>query len=110
VPTMFVGFLNFPERVQYDLSSVRFAVSAAAPLPPEVQQQFQAVTGGKMMEAYGLTETSPAATMDPIGSPRDNSLGVPVPDTDVKIVDVETGSRSFLPVRSARSSSRGPRS
>jgi long-chain acyl-CoA synthetase len=95
VPTMFVGFLNFPERDQYDLGSVRFAVSAAAPLAPEIQQQFQAVTGGKMVEAYGLTETSPAATMDPIGSPRDNSLGVPVPDTDVKIVDVETGAQEL---------------
>jgi len=97
VPTMFVGFLNFPDRDKYDLTSVRFAVSAAAPLPPEVQQQFQAVTGGRMMEAYGLTETSPAATMDPIDSPRDHSLGVPVPDTDVKIVDTESGTQE-LPV------------
>lgn len=97
VPTMFVGFLNFPDRDQYDLTSVRFAVSAAAPLPPEVQQRFQTVTGGRMMEAYGLTETSPAATMDPIDNPRDNSLGVPVPDTDVKIVDTETGTQE-LPV------------
>jgi long-chain acyl-CoA synthetase len=97
VPTMFIGFLNFPNRDEYDLSSVRFAVSAAAPLPPEVQQRFQAVTGGKMVEAYGLTETSPAATMDPIGSPRDNSLGVPVPDTDVKIVGVETGTEELSP-------------
>jgi long-chain acyl-CoA synthetase len=95
VPTMFVGFLNFPDRDQYDLTSVRFAVSAAAPLPPEVQQQFQAVTGGRMMEAYGLTETSPTATMDPIDSPRDHSLGVPVPDTDVKIVDTETGTQEL---------------
>jgi long-chain acyl-CoA synthetase len=51
-----------------------------------------------MIEAYGLTETSPAATVDPIDSPRDHSLGVPVPDTDVKIVDAETGSHE-LPVR-----------
>jgi len=91
VPTMFIGFINFPDRDQYDLTSVRFAVSAAAPLPPEVQQQFQTITGGKMVEAYGLTETSPAATVDPIDSPRDHSLGVPVPDTDVKIVDTDTG-------------------
>ncbi|MGD9046741.1 MAG: AMP-binding protein, partial [Anaerolineae bacterium] len=97
VPTMFVGFLNFPDRDQYDLTSVRFAVSAAAPLPPEVQQQFETVTGGRMIEAYGLTETSPAATVDPIDSPRAHSLGVPVPDTDVKIVDTETGSEE-LPV------------
>jgi long-chain acyl-CoA synthetase len=96
VPTMFIGFLNFPDRDQYDLTSLRFAVSAAAPLPPEVQQQFKAVTGGQMMEAYGLTETSPCATMDPIDRPKDNSLGVPLPDTDVKIVDVETGDQELL--------------
>jgi long-chain acyl-CoA synthetase len=97
VPTMFVGFLNFPERDEYSLTSLRFAVSAAAPLAPEVQQQFQDVTGGVMMEAYGLTETSPAATMDPIDSPRASSLGVPIPDTDVRIVDVETGEQELDP-------------
>jgi len=95
VPTMFVGFNNFPDREKYDLTSVRFAVSAAAPLPPEVQQRFEAITGGKMVEAYGLTETSPAATMDPIDHPRASSLGVPLPDTDVKIVDVETGEQEL---------------
>jgi long-chain acyl-CoA synthetase len=97
VPTMFIGLLNFPEREQYDLTSLRFAVSAAAPLPPEVQQRFQEVTGGVMMEAYGLTETSPCATMDPIDRPKHSSLGVPLPDTDVKIVDVETGEEELPP-------------
>jgi long-chain acyl-CoA synthetase len=97
VPTMFIGFNNFPEREKYDLTSLRFAASAAAPLPPEVQERFEAITGGKMVEAYGLTETGPAATMDPIDSPRARSLGVPLPDTDLKIVDVETGKRE-LPV------------
>ncbi len=97
VPTMFVGFNNFPGREKYDLTSLRFAVSAAAPLPPEVQKRFEAITGAKMVEAYGLTETSPAATMDPIDQPRAHSLGVPLPDTDVKIVDLETGERE-LPV------------
>jgi len=97
VPTMFVGFNNFPDRDKYDLSSLRFAVSAAAPLAPEVQQRFEAITGGKMVEAYGLTETSPAATMDPIDHPRAHSIGIPLPDTDVKIVDIETGTRE-LPV------------
>jgi long-chain acyl-CoA synthetase len=94
---MFIGLLNFPEREQYDLTSLRFAVSAAAPLPPEVQQRFQEVTGGVMMEAYGLTETSPCATMDPIDRPKHSSLGVPLPDTDVKIVDVETGEEELPP-------------
>jgi long-chain acyl-CoA synthetase len=62
-----------------------------------VQQRFEAITGGKMVEAYGLTETSPAATMDPIGNPRAHSIGVPLPDTDVKIVDLPTGEQE-LPV------------
>jgi len=97
VPTMFVGFNNFPDRDKFDLSSLRFAVSAAAPLPPEVQEQFERITGGKMVEAYGLTETSPAATLDPIGNPRAHSIGVPVPNTDLKIVDVDTGEEE-LPV------------
>jgi long-chain acyl-CoA synthetase len=95
VPTMFVGFNNFPDREKYDLTSLRFAVSAAAPLPPEVQERFEAITGGKMVEAYGLTETSPAATLDPIDHPRPRSIGVPVPDTDVKIVDLETGTQEL---------------
>ena len=97
VPTMFVGLLNFPERDQYDLTSLRFATSAAAPLPPEVQQQFQDVTGGVMIEAYGLTETSPCVTIDPIDSPKHNSLGVPLPDTDLKVVDVESGEQELPP-------------
>jgi long-chain acyl-CoA synthetase len=95
VPTMFVGFNNFPGREQYDLSSLRFAVSAAAPLAPEVQVQFEAITGGKMVEAYGLTETGPAASMDPIDRPRAHSVGVPLPDTDMKIVDLDTGTKEL---------------
>ncbi len=97
VPTMFIGFNNFPGREKYDLTSLRFAVSAAAPLPPEVQAKFESITGGVMVEAYGLTETSPAVCMDPINSPRGGSIGVPLPDCDLKIVDVETGTQE-LPV------------
>ena len=108
VPTMVIGFNNFPGREKYDLTSLRFAVSAAAPLPPEVQVQFEAITGSKMVEAYGLTETSPAATMDPIDSPRAHSIGVPVPDTDVKIVDVETGTREMDVGKSGEIIIKGP--
>jgi long-chain acyl-CoA synthetase len=95
VPTMFIGFNNSPGRDQYDLSSLRFATSAAAPLPPEVQIQFEDITGGKMVEAYGLTETGPAASVDPIDRPRAHSIGVPLPDTDMKIVDVDTGKQEM---------------
>jgi long-chain acyl-CoA synthetase len=95
VPTMFIGLNNYPDQEKYKLTSLRFAVSAAAPLPPEVQVRFEVITGGKMVEAYGLTETGPAASMDPIDSPRAHSIGVPLPDTDMKIVDVETGTREM---------------
>lgn len=91
VPAMFVGFNNYPDREKYDLTSLRFAVSAAAPMPPEVQARFEEITGGKLVEAYGLTETSPAVCMDPIDNPRAHSIGVPLPDCDLKIVDVDTG-------------------
>ncbi len=97
VPTMFVGFLNFPERDQYSLTSLRFAISAAAPLPPEVQERFATTTGGSILQAYGLTETSPCASMEPIGRPKPHSIGVPMPDTDMKIVDLETGSQELAP-------------
>lgn len=97
VPTMFIGFNNFPGREKYDLTSLRFAVSAAAPLPPEVQERFESITGGKIVEAYGLTETSPAVCMDPIEKPRAHSIGVPLPDVDMKIVDVDTGEQE-LPI------------
>ena len=108
VPTMVVGMNNFPEVEKYDLTSLRFAVSAAAPLAPEVQVRFEAITGCKMLEAYGLTETSPVAAMDPVGSPRDHSVGVPVPDTDVKIVDAETGTKELPVAESGEIIIKGP--
>jgi long-chain acyl-CoA synthetase len=95
VPTMFVGFNNFPGREKFNLKSLRFAVSGAAPLPPEVQDQFEKITGAKMVEAYGLTETSPAVSMDPIENPKSHSIGVPVPDTELRIVDVDTGKEAL---------------
>jgi len=94
VPPMFVGFNNHPDVGKYDLSSLRFAASAAAPLAPEVQERFEAITGGKMVEAYGLTETI-AATMDPVAHARPGSIGVPLPDTDVRVVDMETGTKEM---------------
>jgi len=96
VPAMFVGFNNHPERNKYDLSSLRFAASAAAPLAPEVQTRFEANTGGKMVEAYGLTETI-CASMNPVDNVRHNSIGVPMPNTDMKIVDADNGEKELLP-------------
>ena len=97
IPTIFTALNNLPELNQYDLTSLRFAPSGAAPLPPEVQQRFEEITGCRMVEAYGLTETSPTATMDPVGKPRAHSIGIPICNTDVRIVGPE-GGVSELPV------------
>jgi long-chain acyl-CoA synthetase len=107
VPAMFNGFNNFPGREAYDLSSLRFAASAAAPLPPEVQERFEAITGARMVEAYGLTETA-AVVMDPVERPRPRSIGVPLPNMDARIVDLETGTRVLPPGEPGEIIVRGP--
>jgi long-chain acyl-CoA synthetase len=92
VPTMYVAINLHPQVQAFDLSSVTVCLSGAAPLPREVQEKFQAITGCKLVEAYGLTETSPATHVNPVyGQNKIGSIGIPWPDTDARIVDVDTG-------------------
>ncbi|MFC5712718.1 long-chain-fatty-acid--CoA ligase [Thalassorhabdus alkalitolerans] len=91
-PTMYVGLINEPDIEKYDLSSIEACLSGSAPLPVEVQQQFEKLTGGKLVEGYGLTETSPVAVSTPIwGKRKAGSIGVPWPDTEVAVLSAETG-------------------
>jgi long-chain acyl-CoA synthetase len=91
-PTMYIALLNNPKLKDYDLSSIEACLSGSAPLPVEVQDQFEKVTGGKLVEGYGLTETSPVTHSNFIwGKRMSGSIGVPWPDTDAKIVSLETG-------------------
>jgi long-chain acyl-CoA synthetase len=91
-PTMYIGLLNHPELANYDLSSVRACISGSAPLPVEVQEQFEKITGGKLVEGYGLTESSPITHSNFLWSKRvAGSIGVPWPDTIAKVVSIETG-------------------
>jgi len=86
VPTLYTALLNFPQIRKEDLSSLRFCVSGGAPLPLEVRRRFEAFTGGKLVEGYGLSETAPVATCNPLsGEPRENSIGQPMPGTIVSI-------------------------
>ncbi|MDY0405411.1 long-chain-fatty-acid--CoA ligase [Virgibacillus sp. 179-BFC.A HS] len=90
-PTIYVGLLNHPNLHKYDLSSIEACISGSAPLPREVQDKFEEVTGGKLVEGYGLSETSPITHANFVWDKRINgSIGVPWPDTDAKIVDMET--------------------
>jgi long-chain acyl-CoA synthetase len=92
VPAMYIGIVNHPKVQEYDLHSVRACISGSAPLPMEVQERFGKLTGGRLVEGFGLTETSPMTHCNPInGTRKAGSIGVPVPDVEAKIVDLETG-------------------
>jgi long-chain acyl-CoA synthetase len=100
VPTLYTAINNHPDikAGKYDLSSIRTCMSGAAGLPVEVQQEFQRITGGTLIEGYGLSESSPIALANPLGSGgRIGTIGVPVPDTDVKIMDQDTEEEALGP-------------
>lgn len=97
-PTMYIALLNHPDLAKYDISCIHACLSGSAALPIEVQDQFEKVTGGKLVEGYGLSEASPITHSNFLWDKRVNgSIGVPWPDTDAKIVSMETGEE--LPVR-----------
>ncbi|MES1037980.1 MULTISPECIES: long-chain-fatty-acid--CoA ligase [Peribacillus] len=90
-PTMYIGLLNHPDIAKYDLSSINACISGSASLPLEVQEQFEKITGGKLVEGYGLSETSPVTHANFIwDQPRvKGSIGLPWPDTDAVILSLE---------------------
>ncbi|NOU98969.1 long-chain-fatty-acid--CoA ligase [Paenibacillus planticolens] len=91
-PTMYIAIINHKRVKEVDISSINVCVSGSAPLPLEVQERFEALTGGKLIEGYGLTETSPVTHANPIwGYRKIGSIGVPLPDTAAKVVDVNSG-------------------
>lgn len=91
-PTMYIGLINHPDLQKYDLSSIEACVSGSAPLPVEVKNRFEELTGGKLVEGYGLTEASPVTHSNPIwGRSITGSIGLPWPDTDSRVLDPSTG-------------------
>lgn len=91
-PTMYIGLINDPNVKKYDLSSIEVCISGSAPLPVEVQQRFEELTGGKLSEGFGLTEASPVTHFNLMWGKRPSgSIGLPWPDTDVAILSAETG-------------------
>ena len=92
VPTMFVAFNSTPRIERYGFNSLRISMSGGAALPVEVREKFEALTGGKLVEGYGLTETSPVTHINPpTGSPKTGSMGLPIADTEARVMDLETG-------------------
>ena len=108
VPTMYIAILRDPNLAKYDLRSVRACVSGAAPLPNEVRKQFEAATGGRLVEGYGLTEASPVTHCNPLNGTVKECIGIPFPDTDAKLVDPEDPSREMPAGEAGELAVRGP--
>lgn len=110
VPTMYVAILNHPKLGKANLRGIQACLSGAAPLPLEVRRKFEKLTGGKLVEGYGLTEASPITHANPLtpdGLVKE-CIGIPVPDTDAKIVDPESREREMPPGEAGELAIRGP--
>ncbi|MCL5676397.1 MAG: long-chain fatty acid--CoA ligase, partial [Firmicutes bacterium] len=108
-PTMYVAIINHPGVTKHNLSSIEACISGSAPLPVEVQATFERLTGGKLVEGYGLTEASPVTHSTPLyGMRKAGSIGLPFPDTDMKIADLETGEKTLPPGEVGELCVRGP--
>ncbi|MEM7308089.1 MAG: long-chain fatty acid--CoA ligase [Planctomycetota bacterium] len=90
VPAMFNAINHFPGIDGRDLKSVKACLSGSAPLPLDVQERFESMTGARIMEGFGLTETSPVTHCNPLGGVRKiGTIGVPLSNTDARVVDVD---------------------
>ncbi len=109
VPTLYVAILNHPEALNYGVDKIKLCNSGSAPLPVEVHRQFSRISGGIFCEGYGLTEASPVTHSNPIiGKKKIGSIGIPIPDTEAKIVDVEEGKEEMPIGESGELIIRGP--
>ena len=92
IPTIYSVLGSFRDIGKYNVSTIRYCISGAAPLPVTVLKDFERLTGGIIIEGYGLSEASPVTHCNPLkGVRKDGSIGLPVPGTDCKIVDMDTG-------------------
>ncbi|MGD6779766.1 long-chain-fatty-acid--CoA ligase [Sutcliffiella horikoshii] len=94
-PTIYIALLNHPDIKKYDLSSIDSCISGSAALPVEVQEQFERVTGGKLVEGYGLSEASPVTHANFLWDERvSGSIGIPWPNTESVILSMENGEQA----------------
>jgi long-chain acyl-CoA synthetase len=101
IQAMYLAISNHPRIHKYDLTSIKAAISGAGPLMHEVQEKFEQLTRARIVEGYGLSEASPVTHANPVyGRRKVGSIGLPWPDTEAKIVDIETGEK-ILPVGKA---------
>ncbi len=110
VPTMYIAIINHPDVSRFDLQSVRACISGGAALPVVVRRKFMEVTGGSLVEGYGLTECSPVTHCNPLrgGTIKDGSIGIPFPGTDAVILDTDDPSKILGPGEVGELAIKGP--
>jgi len=109
VPNMYVAINNFRGVRKYGIRSINACISGSAPLPVEVQEAFEKLTRGRLVEGYGLTEASPVTHANPLGGERKvGSIGVPVPSTEAAVVDLARGRKEVQPGQIGELAIRGP--
>ena len=98
VPRLYIAINEGKDTQKYDLKSIRACLSGAAALPLAVAEKFESITGARVVEGYGLTESSPITHANPIyGKRKPGSIGLPIPDTDCKVVDLDDWTREMGP-------------
>ncbi|MBE0669115.1 MAG: AMP-binding protein, partial [Anaerolineales bacterium] len=108
-PSMYVAINNFRGVRKYGIKSIKACISGSAPLPVEVQEAFEKLTKGKLVEGYGLTEASPVTHANPLGKNRRiGTIGVPLPSTQAAVVDLKSSSREVEPGQIGELVIRGP--
>jgi len=109
VPTMFAAINDYKQLEKFDLYSLKFCLSGGAPLPMRVKEEFESLTGCKLVEGYGLTETSPVATViPPFGVYKERSVGLPLPQTIVEVTALDDPMRVLPPGATGEICIRGP--
>ncbi|MCR9257663.1 MAG: long-chain fatty acid--CoA ligase [Alphaproteobacteria bacterium] len=109
VPTLYTAINNHPKIQDFDLTSIEYCVSGGAPLPAEVREQFEKLTNCRLVEGYGLSETSPVATTNPIGGKiKAGSTGIPMPHTVVEVRDPDDPTKLLPQGESGEVCIRGP--
>ena len=92
VPSIYMAINNYPGVHRFEVQSIRACLSGAAPLPIEVKEAFEKLTRGRLVEGYGLSEAGPVTHANPIfGRDKVGSIGIPLPNTEARIVDLRTG-------------------
>ncbi|MBN2550189.1 MAG: alpha/beta fold hydrolase [Anaerolineales bacterium] len=109
VPQMYLLIKDFPGVRKYGIASIKACISGSAPLPVEVQEAFEKLTRGRLVEGYGLTEASPVTHANPLNGQRKvGSIGIPVSSTEARVVDLPRGKEDVPPGQIGELAVRGP--